>query len=144
MATVAVAGCAEMVSGALQAAAASLHLPLVFVGVIPLALIGTAADLFSAVSFARADRMSLVMTICVGSAIQVGLVVAPLLVLISWALGHPFSLVFPSVLNLFAIGSAAFITKSIAADGETNWFEGLMLIGVYVLLAITFFFVAPG
>ena len=143
LATIAVAGCAEIVSGALQAAAATLHLPLVFVGVIPLALIGTAADLFSAVSFARADRMSLVMTICVGSAIQVGLVVAPLLVLISWALGHPLSLVFPSVLNLFAIGSAAFITKSIAADGETNWFEGLMLIGVYVLLAITFFFVAP-
>ena len=142
-ATIAVAGCAEMVSGALQAAAAALNLPLVFVGVIPLALIGTAADLFAAVGFARQNRMSLVMTICVGSAIQVGLVVAPLLVLISWALGHPLSLVFPSVLNLFAIGAAAFITRSIAADGETNWFEGLMLVGVYALLGIAFFFVAP-
>lgn len=78
-----------------------------------------------------------------GSATQVGLVVAPLLVLISWAMGHPLSLVFPSVLNLFAIGAAAFITRSIAADGETNWFEGLMLVGVYVLLGIAFFFVAP-
>lgn len=143
LATMAVAGCAEMVSGALGEAAASLNLPLAFVGVIPLALIGTAADLFAAVGFARANRMSLVMTICVGSTIQVGLVVAPLLVLISWALGHPLSLVFPSVLDLFAIGAAAFITKSIAADGETNWFEGLMLVGVYVLLAIAFFFVAP-
>lgn len=142
-ATIAVAGCAEMVSGALQAAARTLSLPLVFVGVIPLALIGTAADLFAAVGFARQNRMSLVMTICVGSAIQVGLVVAPLLVLISWALGHPLTLVFPSVLNLFAIGAAAFITRSIAADGETNWFEGLMLVGVYALLGIAFFFVAP-
>ena len=144
VATVAVAGCAELVSDALAEAAAALHLPLAFVGVIPLALIGTAADLFAAVGFARADRMSLVMTICVGSAVQVGLVVAPLLVLISWAMGHPLSLVFPSVLNLFAIGAAVVITKSVAADGETNWFEGLMLVGVYVLLAIAFFFVAPG
>lgn len=72
-----------MVSGALEATATSLGLPLLFVGVVPLTLIGTAADLFAAVSFARADRMSLVMTICIGSAIQVGLVVAPLLVLIS-------------------------------------------------------------
>lgn len=143
LATVAVAGCAELVSGALQATAKTLHLPLLFVGVVPLALIGTAADLFAAVSFARQNRMDLVVTICIGSTIQVGLVVAPLLMLISLAMGDPMTLVFPSVLDLFAIVSAVLITKSIAADGETNWFEGLMLVGVYVLLALGFFFVAP-
>ena len=142
-ATVAVAGCAEFVSGALQSAAATLHLPLLFVGVVPLALIGTAADLFAAVGFARQDRMGLVMSICVGSSIQVGLVVAPLVVLLSLALGQPMTLVFPSVLDLFAIFGAAFVARSIAADGETNWYEGLLLIGVYVLLALAFFFVAP-
>lgn len=141
--TLGVAGCAELVSEALQESAATLHLPLLFVGLVPLALIGTAADLFAAVSFARQDRMGLVITICVGSAIQVGLVVAPLLVLISWAIGTPMSLVFPSVLDLFAIAGAALITRSIAADGETNWFEGLMLVGVYVLFALGFFFVTP-
>jgi len=69
-ATIAVAACAEIVSGALQASAATLHLPLLFVGLVPLALIGTAADLFAAVGFARQDRMGLVISICVGSAIQ--------------------------------------------------------------------------
>jgi Ca2+:H+ antiporter len=142
-ATAAVAFCAELVSGALQDAAATLRLPLLFVGVIPLALIGTAADLFAAVSFARQNRMNLVISICVGSTIQVGLVVAPLLVLISWAIGADLDLVFPSVLDLFAIAGAAFIVRSIAADGETNWFEGLLLIGVYGLFALAFFFVAP-
>ena len=142
-ATVAVAGCAEFVSGALESAAASLHLPLLFVGAVPLALIGTAADLFAAVGFARKNRMGLVMSICVGSSIQVGLVVAPLLVLISFMIGSPMTLVFPSVLDLFAIFGAVSIARSIAADGETNWYEGLMLIGVYLLLAIAFFFVAP-
>ncbi len=53
------------------------------------------------------------------------------------------NLVFPSVLDLFAIGAAVVITKAIAADGETTWFEGLMLVGVYVLLAIAFLLVAP-
>lgn len=141
-ATIAVAVCAEFVSGALQSSAATLHLPLLFVGVVPLALIGTGADLFAAVGFARQDKMGLVMSICVGSAVQVGLVIAPLLVLISWALGTPMTLVFPSVLDLFAIVGAVFVVRSIAADGETNWFEGLMLIGVYLLLALAFLFVA--
>ncbi|MBN9431158.1 MAG: calcium/proton exchanger [Bosea sp.] len=142
VATVAVAGCAEFVSTALQASASTLGLPLLFLGVVPLALIGTAADLFAAVGFARQDKMGLVMSICVGSAIQVGLVIAPLLVLISWVLGRPMSLVFPSILDLFAIAGAVFVVRSIAADGETNWFEGLMLIAVYVLFALAFLFVA--
>ncbi len=120
----------------------ALGLPLLFLGVVPLALIGTAADLFAAVGFARQDKMGLVMSICVGSAIQVGLVIAPLLVLISWVLGRPMSLVFPSILDLFAIAGAVFVVRSIAADGETNWFEGLMLIAVYVLFALAFLFVA--
>ena len=142
VATVGVAACAEFVSGALQSSASTLHLPLLFVGVVPLALIGTAADLFAAIGFARQDKMGLVMSICVGSTVQVGLVIAPLLVLISWALGNSMSLVFPSALDLFAIAGAVFVVRSIAADGETNWFEGLMLIGVYMLLALAFLFVA--
>lgn len=142
-ATVAIAYCAELVSGALEASAEALHLPLLFLGVVPLALVGTAADLFAAVSFGRRDRMDLVMTISIGSAIQVGLVVAPMLVLASWMMGNPMTLVFPSLLDLFAITGAAFIVSAVASDGETNWFEGLLLMGVYALLALAFFFVTP-
>ncbi len=59
---------------------------------------------------------------CVGSALQIALVIAPVLVLVSWAIGHPMGLVFGSPLDLFAIAIAAFIVRAIAADGETNWF----------------------
>jgi Ca2+:H+ antiporter len=142
-ATAAVAACADLVSGSLSAAASVLHLPLLFLGVVPLALIGTASDLFAGVSFARQNRMDLVMTILIGSTIQVGLVIAPLLVVISWLIGAPMTLVFPSLLDLLAIAAAVFIVNAIAADGKTTWFEGLLLIGVYVLLALAFFFVAP-
>jgi Ca2+:H+ antiporter len=144
VATVAVAICANLVANALQGAAATLHLPLLFLGVVPLALIGTAADLFAAIAFARQDKMDLVMTISIGSAIQVGLVLAPLLVLISWMIGQPMTLLFPSLLDLFAIGGAAFIVNAISTDGEMDWFEGLLLVGAYSLLALAFFFSSPG
>ena len=109
-------------------------------GVIVLALVGTVADLFSAVWFARQDRMGLVMSICIGSAIQVALVVAPLLVILSWLIGSPMTLVFTNPLDLFAIAGTAFIVNAITTDGETTWFEGVLLIGVYLLLGVAFFF----
>ena len=139
-ATVVIALEAELVSEALGEAASALSLSPVFLGVIVLALVGTSADLFSAVAFARQDRMTIVFSICIGSAIQVALVVAPLLVLISWLIGHPMNLVLGSPLDLFAIAGTAFVVRAIAADGETTWFEGLLLIGVYALFALAFYF----
>jgi len=139
-ATGAIAFGAEIVSGAMQATAQSLGAPLLFLGVIPLALIGTSSDLLAAVVFGRQNRMGLVMSICVGSAIQAALVIAPLLVLASWAIDKPMTLVFSDPLDLFAIAGAAWIVNAIASDGETTWFEGLLLVGVYVLLALAFFF----
>jgi Ca2+:H+ antiporter len=86
--------------------------------------------------------MGLVFSICLGSAIQMALLVAPLLVLLSWLIGHPMDLVFSNPLELFAIAGTAFTVNAIAADGETTWFEGLLLLGVYVLFGLAFFFVA--
>ncbi|MGI3899798.1 MAG: calcium/proton exchanger [Janthinobacterium lividum] len=131
---------AELVSGALEATASQLHLSPLFLGVVVLALVGTSADLFAAVLFAHRDRMDLVMDICIGSAIQIALVVAPLLVVASFLLGQPMTLVFANPLDLFAIAATAFIVNSVAADGETTWFEGLLLVGVYALLALAFLF----
>ncbi|HEY0206747.1 MAG TPA: calcium/proton exchanger [Acetobacteraceae bacterium] len=140
-ATAAIAFEAELVSGALEATAASLGLTQTFVGIIVLALVGTASDLFAAAWFARQDKIGLAFNICAGSAIQVALVVAPVLVLVSWALGKPMTLVFDNPLDLFGIAGAAFIVNAIASDGETTWFEGVLLVGVYVLLGTAFFFI---
>jgi Ca2+:H+ antiporter len=139
-ATVGAALESELISDALTDAASTLHLSATFLGVIVLALVGTIADLFAAVWFARQDRMGLVMSICIGSAIQVALVVAPLLVILSWVIGSPMTLVFKNPLDLFAIAGTAFIVNAITSDGETTWFEGVLLIGVYVVFGIAFFF----
>ncbi|MEO6446840.1 MAG: calcium/proton exchanger [Gemmatimonadaceae bacterium] len=134
---------AELVSGSLTATATVLGVSTFFLGVIVLAVIGNAAEYVSAVYFARRDRMSLVMGITVGSSIQVALFVAPLLVLISYALGKPMNLVFSSPLELIAIASVAFSVNAIAQDGESTWFEGVLLLAVYALFVLAFLFVEP-
>jgi Ca2+:H+ antiporter len=141
-ATVAVALEADLVSGALEESAGVLGLSTFFLGIIVLPLVGNAAEYFSAIYFARQDKMDLVMGIAVGASIQVALLTAPLLVLISFVLGHPMDLVFGSPLELIAIAAVAFAVNSIAQDGETTWFEGLLLLAVYALLALAFFFVS--
>jgi Ca2+:H+ antiporter len=131
---------AEIASAALEVTSMQLGLSPVFMGVVVLALVGTASDLFAAVVFARQDKMDIVFGMCIGSAIQIALVVAPVLVLASWVIGNPMNLVFGSPLDLFAIASAAFIVRVIASDGETTWFEGLLLVGVYLLFALAYYF----
>lgn len=84
--------------------------------------------------------MGLVMTLCIGSAIQIALVVAPLLVIFSWLIGKPMTLVFQNPVDLFLIAGTAFIVNSITRDAETTWFEGLLLIGVYLVLALAYYF----
>src|SRR5918912_1305960 len=141
-ATIGVALMAELVSGALEATASTLGLTTFFLGIIVLPIVGNAAEYFSAVYFARKDQMGLVVGIAVGASIQVALLTAPLLVLISYAMGHPMDLVFSNPLELIAIAAVAFSVNSIAQDGETTWFEGLLLIAVYALLGLAFFFVS--
>ena len=133
----------EIVSGELNATANALGLTKFFLGVIVLAVIGNAAEFVAAISFARQDKMTTVMGITVGSSIQVALLIAPLLVLISYIIGSPMNLVFANPLELIAIAAVAFIVNAIALDGETTWFEGVMLIAVYVILGMAFLFVTP-
>ncbi len=142
-ATLATAAEAELVSDALDATAQGLGLTPFFLGVTALAIVGNAPEYVSAVHFARQGRMGLVMTITVGSTIQVALLVAPILVLVSWAMGRPMNLVFANPLELIAIAGITFAVNAIAQDGEVTWFEGVLLLAVYALLALAFFYVSP-
>lgn len=132
---------AELVSNTVEATAVRFGLTPFFLGVVVLAIVGNAAEYISAVYFARRGHMGLVVGITVGSTIQVGLLVAPLLVIFSYLLGQPMNLVFGNPIELIAIAGAAFIVNSIAQDGETTWFEGVLLLAVYLLFALAFFLV---
>ena len=133
----------EIVSGALTATAGSLGVTTFFLGVIVLAVIGNSSEYLAAVFYARRNQMSMAMSITVGSSIQVALLVAPLLVILSYFLGRPMNLVFASPLELIAIASVAFSVNAIAQDGESTWFEGVLLLAVYALFVLAFYFVVP-
>ncbi len=134
---------AYLVSGALEATAGRLGLSTFFLGIIVLAIIGNAAEYTAAIYFAHRDQMDLAVSITVGSSIQVALLVAPVLVLVSYFLGRPMNLVFTNPLELIAIAAAAFAVKAIAQDGKSTWFEGLLLVSIYALLGLAFFFATP-
>ncbi len=141
LATAVIAWEAELISGALEQTAETLQLSSFFLGITVLAIIGNVAEYISAVYFARKDRMGLVMTITVGSTVQVALFVAPVLVIVSHFMGTPMDLVFRNPLELIAVAACAFTVNAVAQDGETTWFEGVLLLAVYAILGIAFFFV---
>jgi Ca2+:H+ antiporter len=141
--TLLVAAEADLVAGSLEPTALRLGFSPLFLGVILLALVGNVAEIMAAMYFARQDRMGLVMGICVGSSVQVALLLAPTLVLVSRLMGHPMDLVFSNPLELIAIAGAVFAVNAITADGETTWFEGVLLVAVYLLFGLAFFFATP-
>lgn len=109
-----------------------------FIGVIFVAIIGNATEHFSAVMVARKDRMDLALQIAIGSATQIVLVVAPLLVIGGAAWGEPMNLVF-NTFELVAIVLAVVMVNFVVQDGESNWLEGLQLLAAYVIMAIAFY-----
>jgi Ca2+:H+ antiporter len=110
---------AELVSGAMEESASRLGLSPFFLGVVVLAVVGNAEEYVAAIYFARKDKMGLAISITVGSTIQVALLLAPVLVLVSHFMGHPMNLVFQNPLELNSIAGATFAVNFIAGDGET-------------------------
>jgi Ca2+:H+ antiporter len=109
-----------------------------FVGVVLVAIIGNAAEHLSAVTAARDDRMDLSMAIILGSAQQIALFVAPVVVLAGVVLHQAFDLVF-NPFEVVAVGVAVALTYVVAQDGESNWLEGAGLLAAYGVLAVAFF-----
>ncbi len=138
-ATLAVAWVSEILVGAITPLVATLGWSQLFVGVIFLAIIGNAAENLSAVTVARKNRMDLSLQIAIGSASQIAMVVAPLLVLVGFFIGQPMDLIF-NMFELVSIVLSVLIVNLIVADGESNWFEGVQLLAAYAIVGIAFFF----
>ena len=135
-----VAVMSELLVGSIEHAAKSVGLSQFFIGVVIVAIVGNAAEHWVAVVVALKDKMDLAVNIAVGSSAQVALFVAPILVLVSFALGpHPMALVFNGY-ELAAMLLAVVIANFTTQEGESNWFEGLQLLAVYVVLGVVFAF----
>lgn len=137
--TLGVVGMSELLVETLEEAAAGLGLTQLFVGVVLVALVGNAAEHSTAVLVAGKNNMDLAMGIAVGSSLQVALFVAPLLVFASYLWGPPLDLIF-TPFEVAAVALSVLVVGFVAMDGESHWMEGIMLVGVYLILAIAFYF----
>ena len=141
-ATLAIVVMSEFLVGSVEPVVAQLGWTEFFVGIIIVPIIGNVAEHLVAVQVALKDHMDLSLTISLGSSLQIALFVAPVLVFVSLLFSDKLLLVF-NVYELVALSAASLITALVALDGESNWFEGAMLLAVYLILALAFF-VLPG
>jgi Ca2+:H+ antiporter len=130
----------ELLVGSLTPAIEALRLPPIFVGLIVIPIIGNAAEHSSAIFFAIKNRIDVTLEIAVGSSTQVAMFVAPILVFVSLALGHPMDFVF-TAFEIAVVSVATLIVALIALDGRSNWLSGFQLVGAYILIAAAGFFI---
>lgn len=139
VATIFIALMSEFLVGAVEPMVEQLGISEFFVGIILVPIIGNVAEHVVALEVAAKNQMDLSMGIALGSSLQIALFVAPLLVFLSIPLGHPLTLEFTS-LELVALLAASIVAAHVSVDGETNWFEGVLLVALYVVMAAAFFF----
>ena len=145
---------AELLVGAAEKVAHTFSWNPIFVGVILLAIIGNAAEHSTAVMLAKRNDMDTAMTICYQSSLQIALFATPFLVLLSslmiaTGLGmggvpaaqrHALDLIF-TPMEVVSVMLTMLIVVVMGLNGETNWFEGVLLLALYVILGIAFFYI---
>jgi len=139
IATIFVAILSESLVGSIEAARSRFGFTEVFVGIIVVAIVGNAAEHSSAVLMARKNKMDLCLGIAMGSSLQIALFVAPVLVFVSYFFYQPMDLEF-TIPEVVAVIASVHIVGQINGDGESNWLEGIQLIGVYIILGVLFYF----
>jgi Ca2+:H+ antiporter len=144
VATAGVAWMSEILVGTVEQAAHTMGMNQVFIGVVVVAIIGNAAEHSTAVLMAMKNQMDLAVQIAVGSSLQIALFVAPMLVFASipmgWAFGfqQPLDLHF-TLLEMITVMLSVLVLSLVCQDGESHWMEGVMLLGVYIIIALAFY-----
>jgi Ca2+:H+ antiporter len=132
----------EILVHSLDPMVSSLGISRFFVGIILIPFIGNLAEHVVGVTLAYKNKMDFSLVTSLGSATQIALFAAPVLVFFGLLVGNELTLVF-TPLEVVAVGVGTAIAAYIALDGRSNWVEGLQLVSVYAILAIAFFFTAP-
>jgi Ca2+:H+ antiporter len=137
-ATAATAITSEILVHSLQDFAKAAGLSQFFIAFVIVAVVGNAAEHGGAVVIANRGKMKLATQIAITSSAQVGLFVLPMVMLLSFAFAHPLTLAFRPV-ELIAMGASAVFVAIVIRDGRSRRWEGAMLIGVYLVLALVAF-----
>jgi Ca2+:H+ antiporter len=135
--TVAVAICAEYLVDSIDSIVATAHISKTFIGLILLPIVGNAAEHVTAVVVALKDKMDLALGVAIGSSMQIALLVTPFLVILGWIIDQPMTLHFETFETVVFFVSVIVVTYVIQ-DGKSNYLEGAMLLGLYIIIALAF------
>jgi Ca2+:H+ antiporter len=138
IATLALASMSDILVRSIEPVVRSFGWTQLFIGVVVVAVVGNAAEHTSAILVAAKNQMDLALQLSIGSATQIAMFAAPVLVLTSILFPQPMSLVF-STFELASIILSVLIVNLVIGDGESNWFEGLQLLVAYAIIAAAFY-----
>jgi len=138
VATVGVAVLSEILVSSIEPLTEALNWKPAFVGLVFIPLIGGLPEYFNTISMALDKRINMVLAASAGSSIQIALLMAPILVLVSLLMPKPLDLVF-SVVELAVLALATFLFGEVTKDGELVWLEGVLLILLYAMMGGTVF-----
>ncbi|KAJ4976552.1 hypothetical protein NE237_001658 [Protea cynaroides] len=128
----------EYLVNAIEGASVAWKMPVAFICVILLPIVGNAAEHASAIMFAMKDKLDISLGVAIGSSTQISMFGIPFCVIVGWIMGRPMDLNF----QLFETATL-FITVLVVAfllqEGTSNYFKGLMLILCYLIVAASFF-----
>jgi Ca2+:H+ antiporter len=133
--TLAVAVCAEYLVDSIDAIVEEAHISKTFIGLILLPIVGNAAEHVTACVVAYKNKMDLAIGVAIGSSLQIALFVTPSLVLLGWAMGQPMTLHF-QMFETVVFFVSVLVVNYLIADGKSNYLEGAMCIGTYIIIAL--------
>jgi Ca2+:H+ antiporter len=140
LASLGAAWMSEILVGAAEGTGKALGMSQVFIGIVFVAIVGGAAESGSAIAMGRKNKMDLSVGIALGSCIQIALFVAPVLVLASYFLApKPLELAFGRA-EIGSLFMAVLCGALVCGDGQSNWYKGIQLLTVYIIIALMFYF----
>jgi len=140
--TLIISVCADHMVASIDALVATGKISKTFIGLILIPIVGNAAEHVTACVVAVKNKMDLAMGVAIGSSIQIALLVTPALVMLGWAIGQPMTLHFETFETIAFALSVMVVTYTVQ-DGKSNYLEGAMLLGLYIIIALAFWAI-PG
>ena len=137
--TLFVAFCAEYLVGSIEAVVEATGLSSSFIGLVLLPIVGNAAEHVTAVFMAMKNKPDLAMNVAMGSSLQIALFLTPLLVIWGWVIDVPMSLYFHTFESILLFVSV-YLANLVLEDGQSHWFEGVLLSALYVIIATSYLF----
>jgi len=137
--TVLVAITAKFLVDSIDELTSSGHISKGFVGLILLPIVGNASEHITAITVSVKNKITLSLGVAVGSSIQIALFVIPFIVILGWIMGKPLTLLFDpfeSIVLFLAVLTVNYVVQ----DGKSNWLEGMILMCLYVIIAVTFWY----